>query len=54
LDAHVKLGEMLEGTEFTKGGRGKTGSRGGISLTDFGVDKKQSHYAQKVAWQDFP
>jgi len=49
LYAEAKLGGILEKTEFTKGGRGKTGSSGGTSLQDINIDKKQSHYAQELS-----
>ncbi|MBA7496826.1 hypothetical protein ES702_07435 [subsurface metagenome] len=39
----AQLGELLEKEEFTKGGRGKTGSSGGTSLQDYDITKKESH-----------
>ena len=49
--AESKLGEMLAAIEFSKGGRGKTGSSGGTTLNDIGlgITKKLSHEAQTIA-----
>ncbi len=49
LNAEAKLGEILSRIQFTKGGRGKTGSSGGTSLQDKNITKKESHYAQTIA-----
>jgi len=49
LDAEVRIGEILKNTEFSKGGRGKTGSTASTSLDKLGLTKDQSSKFQKLA-----
>lgn len=49
LDAEVKIGEILSEDETVTAGRKKNGSTAGTISEKYGIDKKQSHYFQKMA-----